>query len=282
MARQGRCVAEASVRDAASRGREQARQGVGMPARVVPLAAVRIWLIVVRSAASPGVPFVRAPTPGGAPGRRPDVGGMQVGATRRRDRSPPGRRPEGIDVDAVEVVRADGYRPLWGLPYIEAARRAAITTATPRRRAGSWCVTGGSASVGWTRRPSVGLQIERFAGLSAAAGSVAQTRNDEPKPVGKNLTVRWQVWSSALSDDRGTPEHCERGDLVRGHADAESGSATEHVEDEISITVPRVGNSQSGKLRGSAVTRSVCANVSPATAPSVTAARAGVQPSAAA
>ena len=27
--------------------------------------------------------------------------------------------------------------------------------------------------------------IERFAGLSAAAGSVAQTRNDEPKPVGK-------------------------------------------------------------------------------------------------
>ena len=42
MARQGRCVAEAGVGDAASRGREQARRGVGMPARVVSLAAVRI------------------------------------------------------------------------------------------------------------------------------------------------------------------------------------------------------------------------------------------------
>ena len=28
-------------------------------------------------------------------------------------------------------------------------------------------------------------EIERFAGLSAANGSAAQTRNDEPKPVGK-------------------------------------------------------------------------------------------------
>ena len=42
VARQGQCVAEAGARGAASRGREQARRGVGVPARVVPLAAVSV------------------------------------------------------------------------------------------------------------------------------------------------------------------------------------------------------------------------------------------------
>ena len=131
--------------------------------------------------------------------------------------------------------------------YIEAARRAAITTATPRRRAGSWCVTGGSVSVGWTRRSSVGARNREVRGL------VGRSRVGRPDPERraeagrKNLTVRWQVWSAALSHDRGTPERCERGDRVRRHADAESGGATEH-EDEISITVPRVSNSQVGRF----------------------------------
>ena len=31
---------------------------------------------------------------------------------------------------------------IWGLPHIEAAPRAAVTMATPRHRAGSWCVNG--------------------------------------------------------------------------------------------------------------------------------------------
>ena len=79
-----------------------------MPARVVPLAAARFRLIVVRSAASPGVPFVRADS-----GRRaaPKAGcGWvgQSGATRRREFSPPVGRPAGIDVGAVDVDRADG------------------------------------------------------------------------------------------------------------------------------------------------------------------------------
>ena len=76
-----------------------------------------------------------------------------------------------IDADAVDVVRVDGYRSLRGLPYMEAAHRGGdhdVDSAAPGRLV---CVSGGSASVGWTRRPSAGARkIERFAGLSAAAG----------------------------------------------------------------------------------------------------------------
>jgi len=49
-----------------------------MPARVVPLVAVPICLIVARIVPSPGVRFVRAPTPGGAPGRQAG-GSVDVG-----------------------------------------------------------------------------------------------------------------------------------------------------------------------------------------------------------
>ena len=60
VARQGRCVAEAGVRDTASRAAR-----MNAEALVCPPAA-----FVARSAFSPGGPFVCAPTPGGAPGRQ--------------------------------------------------------------------------------------------------------------------------------------------------------------------------------------------------------------------
>ena len=53
---------------------------------------------------------------------------------------------------------------LRGLPYIEAAHRAATTTATPRRRPGSWCVSGSSASAGWAQRPSAGARNREVRG----------------------------------------------------------------------------------------------------------------------
>ncbi len=144
MARQGRCVAEAGVRDAASRAASKhAEAWVCPPASFPgPPLGSDSWSSVPPS---PWVPLVRAPTPGSVPGRRPDV----VGWSRRAQRaggifSPPAGRLADIDGDAVDVVRADGHRPSRGLPYIdiEAANRAAITTATLRHRAGSWCVTG--------------------------------------------------------------------------------------------------------------------------------------------
>ena len=141
-----------------------------------------------------------APTPGGAPGPQAGGGGWgQSGATRRRDRSPPAGRPAGVHVDAVDVVVADGYGPLWGLPHIEAAHRAAITTATPRRRAGS-CVSGSSEllSAGHGGPRSVGApEIERFAGLSAAAGRCESPTITDPF---------WNTFSNQNVHHRGASE----------------------------------------------------------------------------
>ena len=120
----------------------------------------------------------------------------QSGATRRRDRSPPAGRPAGVHVDAVDVVGADGYGPLWGLPHIEAVHRAAITTATPRRRAGSWCVNGSSASVGWTRRPSVGARNREVRGACrprpprpSRPGTTSRSRSEKPDGLLAGLVI---------------------------------------------------------------------------------------------
>ena len=169
-----------------------------------------------------------------------------------------------------------------GLPHIEAAHRAAITTATPRRRAGPWCGTGGSASVGQTRRPlgrrakSRGSRACRpRPGRSPRPGTTSRSRSED-------LMVSWQVWSSALSQDRGTPEHCERGGRTRRYADAESGGATEQWKTKSRLLSHGSVIRNRETSRGSPVARSVCGNVSPAiTLSAIAAARSGVhQPSA--
>ena len=63
--------------------------------------------------------------------------GVQVGATRRRDRSPPDRRPAGVHVDVVDVVGADSHGPLWG--------PASYRGSTPERRSRRGLLGGGPA-----------------------------------------------------------------------------------------------------------------------------------------
>ena len=88
-------------------------------------------------------------------------------------------------MDAVDVVGADGYGPLWGLPYIEAAHPGGDHDGDSSAPGRLVCQRPFSFGRPDTAVPRSAPEIERFAGLSAACGSAAQTRNDEPKPVGK-------------------------------------------------------------------------------------------------
>ena len=119
-----RCVAEAGVRDAASCGRDAStpRRGYARPRRSLgrrsDLTHCRPFRRLSRGSVRP-----RADS-----GRRVGAGGrmwvgVQVGATRRRDRSPPGRRPATSTWMLSMSSARDGYRPLRGLPYVEAAHR---------------------------------------------------------------------------------------------------------------------------------------------------------------
>ncbi len=185
MARQGRCVAEAGVRDAASRVASKHAEAWVCPPASLPWPPLGSDSLSSVPPPLPGFRSWRADS-GRRAGPQAGCGGWgQSGATRRRDRSPPVGRPARVHVDAVDVVRAAGYRPLRGLPYIEAAQPGGDhdgDSSAPDRLVVCHRQFGfGSARHGG---PRSAREIERFAGVSAA-----QIRNDEPKPLG-NLTVR--------------------------------------------------------------------------------------------
>ena len=123
MARQGRCVAEAGVRDAASRAASRHAEAWVCPPASFPWPPLGSDSLSSVPPPLPGFGRPRADS-GRRAGPQAGCGGWgQSGATRRRDPSPPAGRPAGVHVDAVDVVGADGYGPLWGLPHIEAAHR---------------------------------------------------------------------------------------------------------------------------------------------------------------
>ena len=116
MARQGRCVAEAGVRDAASRIASKHAEAWVCPPALFPWPPLGSDSLSSVPPPLPGFRSWRADS-GRRAGPQAGCGGWgQSGATRRRDRSPPAGRPAGVHVDAVDVVRAAGYRPLRGLP----------------------------------------------------------------------------------------------------------------------------------------------------------------------
>ena len=223
MARQGRCVAEAGVRDAASRAASKHAEAWVCPPASFPWPPFGSDSLSSVPPPLPGVPFVRAPTPGGAAGRRPDVGRCASGRNAPAGSFATGPGDSQASTRIAVDVRVDGYRPLRGLPYIEAAQRAATTTSTPRRRAGSWCVSGSSASAGWTRRPSAGTRNREI------RGPVGRERLGRPDPERraeagrKNLTVRWQVWSSARATISALPNTSNEAVALGDTLDAESG-----------------------------------------------------------
>ena len=184
MARQGRCVAEVGVRDAASRGRRRHAEAWGCPPASFPWPPFGSDSL---SSVPPPLPgsFVRAPIPGGAPGRRPDVGGWASraqwvgGISRHR----PGD-PRASTQDAVDVVRAGCHGPFGGLPYIEAAQRGGDhgDSSAPGRLV--VCQRPFSFGRLDAATPRSAPEIE-VRGLVGRGWVGRQTRNDEPKPVGK-------------------------------------------------------------------------------------------------
>ena len=186
MARQGRCVAEAGVRDAASRVASRHAEAWVCPPASFPWPPFGSDSLSSVPLPLPGVPFVRAPTPGGAAGRRPDVGRCASGRN-----APAGSFATGP---------SDSRRYRRGCCRCPRGRVRAFTGPALYRGGTAGCDDDGDSLapgrlVACHRKFSFGRpdtaasrsapEIESFADLSAANGSAAQTRNDEPKPVGK-------------------------------------------------------------------------------------------------
>ena len=256
VARQGRCVAEAGVRDAASCGRMQHAEAWVCPPASFPLPPFGSDSLSSVPLPPPGVPFVVRRLREACRDEGRMWVGVQVGATRRRDRSPPGRATRRHRRRCCRCRRADCYRSLRGLPHIEAAQRGGDHDGDSSA-AGRLVVC--QRQFGFGRRDTAALgrraKSRGSRGLSAAAGSVGQTRNDEPKPVGKpdGLLAGLVIGTEPRSQHSRTPRPRRSHSATRGHR-VWGWGATEHLEDEISITVPHgsaIRNREvSGERRG--------------------------------